>query len=157
MTVEESPGGRPPEQSAVLTTAQCWELLAQEVVGRLGVVAQGYPLIFPVNFGLDDQVVVIQTGPGLKLTSADHANVSFEVDRLDRHTGRGWSVLLRGLAEEVTEEHSTATRGRTTAAGTQPWEAGPHEHQLRVIPHGISGRSVGPAEQSPFGEAAGYP
>lgn len=155
MTVEESRGG-PPEQSAVLTNAQCWTLLAQEVVGRLGVVAQGYPLIFPVNFGLDDKVVVIQTGPGLKLAAADHANVTFEVDQLDPHTGRGWSVLVRGLAEEVTEQHTAATRSRTRAAGVEPWEAGSHEHLLRVIPHGISGRSVGPAEQSPFGEPAGY-
>jgi nitroimidazol reductase NimA-like FMN-containing flavoprotein (pyridoxamine 5'-phosphate oxidase superfamily) len=120
----------------------CYRLLATQEVGRIGVNAEHHPLIFPVNYVLDGTTVVIRTSAGTILTAAEHANVSFEVDDIDRHTRSGWSVLLRGQAEEVGAEHRAELIERTKAAGAQPWAPGERGHWVRIIPHAISGRRV---------------
>ena len=139
-----------------LTAEECYLLLATQQVGRLGVNAEHYPLIFPVNYGLDHGVVVIRTAPGTKLAAASHANVTFEVDQIDQLTRTGWSVLVRGLAEEVTEEHRAELLERTRASGVQPWSPGEHGHWLRLIPHAITGRRIVPGELPPAFEPFGY-
>jgi hypothetical protein len=140
----------------VLDGDECYRLLATQQIGRLGVNAERYPLIYPVNYGLDRGVIVIRTGPGTKLTAADHANVTFEVDEIDQLTRSGWSVLVRGLAEEVTSAHRAELVERTVAAGVSPWAPGEHGHWLRLIPHDITGRRIVPGRLPPHFEAAGY-
>ena len=44
------------------------ELLATHEVGRLAVVVGGYPEIFPVNYAVVRDRVVIRTDPGAKLS-----------------------------------------------------------------------------------------
>jgi nitroimidazol reductase NimA-like FMN-containing flavoprotein (pyridoxamine 5'-phosphate oxidase superfamily) len=63
-----------------LDADQCYRLLATHEIGRLGVNAEHFPLIFPVNYALDRDAIVVRTQPGTKLTAAGHANVTFEVD-----------------------------------------------------------------------------
>ena len=140
----------------VLTAQECYLLLATQQVGRLGVNAEHYPLIFPVNYALDQGVVVIRTHLGTKLAAASHANVTFEVDQIDQLTRTGWSVLVRGLAEEVTAAHRAELVERTRASGVQPWAPGEQGHWLRLIPHAITGRRIVPGELPPAFEAAGY-
>lgn len=126
----------------VLSTEECYELLATQEVGRLGVVAQHYPVVLPVNYALDNGVVVVRTDSGTLLSSAVHQNVAFEVDALDPHSRSGWSVLVQGLAEEVTDHHRDALVERTHASGVSPWAPGERGHWVRVIPHHVSGRRV---------------
>ena len=139
-----------------LTDDECFELLATQQIGRLGVNAEHYPLIFPVNYALDQRAVVVRTHPGTKLSAADHANVTFEVDSIDPISRSGWSVLIRGLAEEVTSAHRTEMIERTHATGVEPWAPGEHGHWLRIIPHDVSGRRIVPGELPPPFEPAGY-
>jgi nitroimidazol reductase NimA-like FMN-containing flavoprotein (pyridoxamine 5'-phosphate oxidase superfamily) len=139
-----------------LTDDECYELLATQQIGRLGVNAEHYPLIFPVNYGLDQRAVVVRTHPGTKLSAADHANVTFEVDCVDPISRSGWSVLIRGLAEEVTSAHRDELIERTHATGVEPWAPGEHGHWLRIIPHDVSGRRIVPGELPPPFESAGY-
>jgi uncharacterized protein len=105
----------------VLSGVECYRLLAAQQVGRLGVDAGHYPVIFPVNYALDGEAILIRTEPGTKLPAADYANVTFEVDDIDRQTRSGWSVLVRGVAEEVTAarrgEPLVGTRGRHRIPG----------------------------------------
>jgi uncharacterized protein len=93
---------------------ECYRLLATQEIGRLGVNVEHYPLIFPVNYGLDNGVLEIRTHTGMMLTAAHHANVTFEVDEIDRRSRTGWSVLVRGLAEEVTSAHRSELIRRTS-------------------------------------------
>jgi hypothetical protein len=74
-----------------------------------------------VNYALDQRAVVVRTHPGTKLSAADHANVTFEVDHIDPISRSGWSVLIRGLAEEVTSAHRTELIERT------------HRHRSRAV------------------------
>jgi uncharacterized protein len=79
-----------------LEAEECYRLLAGHEIGRLGVFAEHYPLIFPVNYALDrGDVIVVRTHAGTMLAAASHANVTFEVDDIDRRRRSGWSVLVR--------------------------------------------------------------
>jgi uncharacterized protein len=138
-----------------LEPEECYRLLAGHEIGRLGVNAEHYPLIFPVNYALDRDVIVVRTHAGTMLEAAAHANVTFEVDEIDRRTRTGWSVLVRGLAEELTSAHRAELIERTTRSGVKPWVPGEHERWMRIIPQGISGRRIVAAElPPPFGQSA---
>ena len=134
----------------VIPADECYDLLAGHELGRIGVIAQHHPLIIPVNYGMDGRTIVIRTHPGTTLSAAAHANVAFEVDDIDRSTRTGWSVLVRGLAEEVGDAHRDDLVRRTRASGVQPWAPGEHGNWLRIIPQGISGRRIVPG-QLPWG------
>jgi nitroimidazol reductase NimA-like FMN-containing flavoprotein (pyridoxamine 5'-phosphate oxidase superfamily) len=140
----------------VLTTDECYRLLATQQIGRLGVNAEHYPLIFPVNYALERDVIVMRMAPGTKLAAADHANVAFEVDEIDQRTRSGWSVLVRGLAEEVTPAHRAELITRTQDTGLTSWAPGEHGHWVRLIPHAISGRRIVPGRLPPPFETAAY-
>ena len=51
-----------------LSTQECWEILDRERFGRLAVAVNGDPDIFPINFLVDDQKLLMRTSPGTKLT-----------------------------------------------------------------------------------------
>jgi nitroimidazol reductase NimA-like FMN-containing flavoprotein (pyridoxamine 5'-phosphate oxidase superfamily) len=133
---------------AVLSSQECHQLLGTRQFGRLGVIAEHYPLILPVNYAMDNGTVVIRSRRGLKLDSAQHANVTFQVDDIDETSRSGWSVLIRGQAEELTDDHSRQIIDRTHATGVQPWAPGDEFRWVRIITHGISGRRIKPG-QSP--------
>ncbi len=133
--------GEQPEMN-VLTSQECYHMLAARHVGRLGVVADGYPLVIPVNYAVDRDVVVIRTEPGSVVAHADHGNVTFEVDEFDFTKNSGWSILIRGQAEALTAEHSKELIERTEASDVHPWAPGERNHWMRIIPHGISGRRI---------------
>ncbi len=138
-----------------LSSEQCRALLATQQIGRLGVNAEHYPLIIVVNYGLDRDIVVIRTHPGIMLANANHANVTFEVDDIDQRTQSGWSVLIRGLAEEISQTEGAELFQRTVINAAQPWAPGEHGHWLRLIPHHMTGRRIEPAQLSPtFSELA---
>jgi nitroimidazol reductase NimA-like FMN-containing flavoprotein (pyridoxamine 5'-phosphate oxidase superfamily) len=151
-----APDAAPDAALEVLPASECYRLLATHEVGRIGVNAEHYPMIFPVNYAMDGTTVVIRTAPGTKLTAAEHANVTFEVDDIDRRARTGWSVLVRGLAEEVGPEHRPELVARTHAAGATPWAPGEHGNWLRIIPHHISGRRIVPGELPPAVDPRAY-
>jgi uncharacterized protein len=132
-----------------LSAQECRALLATQQIGRLGVNAEHYPLIIVVNYGLDRDIVVIRTHPGTTLTNANHANVTFEVDDIDQRTQSGWSVLIRGLAEEISQTEGAELFQRTVINAAQPWAPGEYGHWLRLIPHHMTGRRIEPAQLSP--------
>jgi uncharacterized protein len=152
---EQTDRERHPELQ-VLTTEECYRLLATQQIGRLGVNAEHYPLIFPVNYALDHGVIVIRMGAGTKLAATHHANVTFEVDDIDQRTRSGWSVLVRGRAEKITPTPHDGFVARTQAAGVAPWAPGEHGYRVRLTPHGISGRRIVPGQLPPPFEAAAY-
>ncbi len=121
----------------ILTESECIHLLATHHLGRLAVVVEDRPLIFPVNYALGDRVVAIRTADGTKLAAARNAHVAFEID--DVEVGRGWSVLVQGVAYDITEavdrQSELARRLRV-----EPLAPGSHERWLGVHPVAITGR-----------------
>lgn len=139
-----------------LSADECSRLLATQEIGRLAVNAEHHPLVFPVTYALDGTTIVIRTAPGTKLAAADHANVTFEVDEIDRRTRSGWSVLVRGVAEEVGAGHRAELVARTEATGVQPWAPGEHGRWLRLIPTSVTGRRIVPGELPPAVDPRAY-
>lgn len=143
----DSPAGEPADVTMhVIPAEECYVLLGTQEIGRLGLIAGHYPLILPVNYALDGTTLVIRTHAGTILQAAEHANVTFEIDEIDRRARSGWSVLVRGQAEEVGEGHRAELVARTHAAGVEPWAPGEKGHWIRIIPHEISGRRIVPGE-----------
>ena len=143
---EAVPGDAADPTMQVIPSEECYRLLATQEIGRLGLNAEHYPLIFPVNYALDGTTLVIRTHAGTILRAAEHANVTFQVDEIDRRSRSGWSVLVRGQAEEVGDEHRSEIVARTLASGVEPWAPGDKGHWIRVITHEISGRRIVPGE-----------
>ena len=96
----------------------CADVLASATLGRLGVIVDGRPEIFPVNHVYDRQTgcVAFPTNVGTKLRAAlDWPWVAFEVDGVEHDGGAGWSVLVVGRAETITDPDAVARAGARPA------------------------------------------
>jgi hypothetical protein len=126
---------------------ECFALLHRQNLGRLAIVRDGRPEIFPVNYAMDGRTIAIRTGSGVKLNYASFAHVAFEVEEIDPVTREGWVVEVRGFAEEVTDAGDKWSEGARNA-GAAPWVAGEHDHYLAISHSQISGRRIsGPTAQ----------
>lgn len=133
----------PPPDLAVLSVEQCLQLLRIHPVhvGRLAVTdADGQPLVMPVNYRLDADKVVVRAEPGSLLAelTAGH-RVAFEVDDVDPAWEEGWSVLVQGRAQQVTDPDELL---RLRRLPLRPWAPGDHSLYLRIVPRLITGRRI---------------
>jgi len=139
----------------VLPADECRRLLATRQLGRIGLAGGPFPLILPVNYVLDGEVVVIRTDSPKITAAADHTRVAFEVDDVDERTRSGWSVLVQAFAEEVTGARRDELVERVHTTGS-PWAPGEHGHWIRLIPKAVTGRRIVPGRLPPPFEDAGY-
>jgi nitroimidazol reductase NimA-like FMN-containing flavoprotein (pyridoxamine 5'-phosphate oxidase superfamily) len=154
--IDAEPGADADATMRELSPEECYRLLSTQEIGRVGVNAEHYPVIIPVNYAVDGTTIVIRSHPGGWLRAAQHANVTFEVDEIDRRTRSGWSVLIRGLAEEVGDQHRADLVARTHASGVEPWAPGEHGSWVRLIVHHITGRRIVPGELPPAVDPRAY-
>jgi nitroimidazol reductase NimA-like FMN-containing flavoprotein (pyridoxamine 5'-phosphate oxidase superfamily) len=127
----------------VLDEDECLRLLGTEEIGRLAVVDGTTPVIFPVNYVLDGRTIVFRTDEGTKLDRGERAGACFEIDRFDRSTRTGWSVIAAGRLEEITKFDSNALAD-AKALPIDPWAGGDKAHWMRLNPSRITGRRVAP-------------
>ncbi|AIX99960.1 hypothetical protein ART_0362 [Arthrobacter sp. PAMC 25486] len=121
-----------------LSKDQCWELLRGRVVGRLAVVVEDHPDIFPINYAVDNESLVFRTAEGTKLYgSTNNTPVAFEIDGYDPKTEQAWSVVLRGSVLAIWSETELA---EAQSLILQPWQGGPKNHLMRILPLNLSGR-----------------
>jgi uncharacterized protein len=141
-----SPGGEPRAaagQLRELTKSECFELLARNTIGRLAIVDDRGPVVFPVSYVLDRHTVVFRTEAGTKLHAASRGGrACFEVDGTDAATHTGWSVVVRGVLTEVT---GRAELARVRALPVQAWAPGTRNHYVRALPAVLTGRRVAAA------------
>jgi uncharacterized protein len=123
--------------TVVIPYHECLELLKTEEVGRIAVVVEGRPEIFPVNYVLHGNGILFRTDSGTKLVGATHGPVTFEVDRLHRNTRSGWSVIVHGRAALYTKFDSHAQQ-----QASRLWLGTSKPHLIRVTPTTITGRRV---------------
>ena len=129
----------PEDQLEVLSEQQCLELLGSRDLGRITFDIAGQPEIFPVNYTCDGAVVVFRTAGGTKLEQALAGRVAFEVDSWDQDAKVGWSVVLKGIAHEVTtgiDPFSVTLRTRKVS----PQAPGKRDRWIAIYPSEISGR-----------------
>jgi nitroimidazol reductase NimA-like FMN-containing flavoprotein (pyridoxamine 5'-phosphate oxidase superfamily) len=125
-----------------LSPTRCLDLLGTVSVGRVGVTIDALPAVLPVNFVVSDGSVVFRTVPGTKLDAATSgAVVAFEADAYGTSEDpRGWSVLIRGVARELTDPAELAV---ARALPLESWAFdGQADRFVRVEPTLVTGREV---------------
>ncbi len=129
-----------PGQFRELTRSECFELLANEHLGRVAVTDDRGPVVFPVNFVLDRHTVVFRTEAGTKLHAASRGSrVCFEVDGTDLAAHTRWSVIVRG---EITEVTDRAELARLRELPLRVWGPGARNHYVRILPAQLTGRRI---------------
>ncbi len=97
-------------------------------------------MVLPVNFRLVGESVVFRTGIGTKLDAAtENAVVAFEVDEMDPMMHTGWSVLVRGLAREVTNAFELEA---LDVSHIPRWAPSDHARVVSISTEIVSGRRV---------------
>ena len=119
-----------------MSTQECWEILDRERFGRLAVAVNGDPDIFPINFLVDDQKLLMRTAPGTKLTElVINSAVAVEADGRDGDTA--WSVVLKGVARMVDSFSETyADDGKAL----ETWLPSEKPIYVEIIARSMSGR-----------------
>lgn len=123
----------------VLSEEDCRQLLARRNLGRIAFALDDQPEIFPVNYVSDESVIVFRTGEDTRLERSALHKVAFEIDDFDPSTGTAWSVMVKGVAQEITggvDRYSVALRSQHVV----PLAPGKREHWLAIYPSEISGR-----------------
>ena len=129
-------------QFGELTLAECERLLAVHRAGRVGLNAPAGPQILPVTYAYHAKAIVFRTSPyGVLSSLGPHTRVAFEIDDIDEERETGWSVLVLGSAERVTEEHTLSSLWKD---GPVPWAEGTRNLFIMITPETITGRTVGP-------------
>jgi nitroimidazol reductase NimA-like FMN-containing flavoprotein (pyridoxamine 5'-phosphate oxidase superfamily) len=123
-----------------LSTESCWELLRTTPVGRVVVMVDGAPEVYPVNFAVDDRSVAFRTAPGSKLRGLERfPTTCFEADVIDPDDRSGWSVMLKGRAVDVVHADDVQRLG---ALPLTLWTAGTKDHWVRIRPSEVTGRRI---------------
>ncbi len=110
--------------------------------GPRSVVVRGYPAIFPVNYALlqDTILICIRSGGDLARATVDSV-AAFEIDGEDNVYHEGWSVLVVGRCAHLPQSVDT-DRG-VQAVGLLPWAGSDRDLFVRISIDEISGRRIG--------------
>lgn len=118
-----------------LDEAECRELLASQAIGRVTWTTPTGPMVLPVTFTFDENLIVFRTSPTSILSSlAMEHRVAFEVDDFNVAAMSGWSVVVRGVSGQVGEERFNPL--------PKPWAPGPRNLVIAITPYRYTGRRV---------------
>lgn len=122
----------------VLDEVECYQFLHSRTLGRVGVQVAGRVSVLPVYYAVMEHDVVFRTAPGTKLDAAVlGTEVAFEVD----NASPGWSVLVRGHAQEIRDD-TTLVHAKSLLG--HDWPAGERDRCVRIVTEHISGRRLPP-------------
>jgi uncharacterized protein len=137
---------QPSDLMVVLDESACWALLRTAAVGRLAIVVNHRPEIFPINFVVDHATVVFRTAEGTKLDWSAGRDVAFEVDGHEPESGEAWSVVVKGLAREIKQMYEALD---ALELPLFPWHASSKPHIVRIEPEDVTGRRFRVADAPP--------
>ena len=128
----------------VLDVDECFRLLENASIGRIGISSGALPVILPINYRVDGGRILFRTSPGTKLDAATrNAVVAFEVDDVDPVYHAGWSVLVTGVAQDA-----TAQATELAMSATPRWAPGADDRLVAISVDQISGRRLGVGGQA---------
>lgn len=125
----------------VLSNDECEARLEAAPIARLGFVDAGEPVILPINFIWHDHKVIFRTAAGSKLAAAMMGRpVCVEIDGWNTAEHTGFSVVVKGTAEEVVDEATIATYEQLHV---RPWSR-PDLRTHWVVVHAgdVTGRAI---------------
>ena len=136
----------PAQEMQELGQEECRRLLSTHHFGRLAFLDRVgvQPMITPVNYAFVDDAVIIRSDEGSKFRAAvENAGAAFEIDGIDEQRQVGWSVVVRGRVEAVTDPDQIA---RLDDVQLVTWAPGNRPHYLQLKPGRITGRRISVAD-----------
>jgi nitroimidazol reductase NimA-like FMN-containing flavoprotein (pyridoxamine 5'-phosphate oxidase superfamily) len=125
-------------EAEILDPQECWRLLGEASVGRLAVIVEDHPDVFPVTYKVDNESLLFRTGTGTKQQALDTgAPVALEADRVSAEFGMAWSVVVKGRAERATSTDQTTDAVRRALF---PWQGIGKDYLVRIVPESVTGR-----------------
>ncbi|MCL8027211.1 pyridoxamine 5'-phosphate oxidase family protein [Nocardioides bruguierae] len=129
-------------QSIELSLSESEALLRAGSTGRIAISTPEGPHIIPVNYSLVADRVVVRTSPySLLGTHASGTVLAFETDHFDHQQQRGWSVLVRGRGEVITDPATLQAIRQVWPP--RPWAAGNRNLHVGIRLTEITGRRLG--------------
>jgi uncharacterized protein len=142
-TADAGSDREPATQVVELDRGECLQLMAATNLGRVAVNVEGWPpVIRPVNYAFDhsSQSIVFRSARGSKFTALLlSAQAAFEIDGIEPDAQTGWSVIVIGTAEEITQD---AEVHRLEQLGLRPLAPGDKPHWIRIRATVVSGRRI---------------
>lgn len=118
-----------------MSAAEAWAMLARHRLGRLAFHLGSEVHLVPLNYGVTDRRIYIQTGAGSKLVGVlMNADVVFEIDEHDEHHAQ--SVIARGSARRLDQDEQY----RVAAADIRPWVPTYKDEFIEIAVEEITGR-----------------
>lgn len=127
-----------------LAAPECWARITPRGVGRLVLSTAEGPQALPVNYRVLDGTLLYRTSARSPLARVVGERVAFQVGRTDEVGGLGWSVLVTGRAEQVTDPQALEWMSRH--ADPRPWVGGQRDTWIRIKPRTITGRRISAAD-----------
>ncbi len=154
MATDEQPqSDTPTSEIRVLSRDECLRLLAAHSFGRLAVTMET-PVIRPINYVFDERSrsVVFRTAAGSKFHALLlQGTAAFEIDGIEAGSRTGWSVIVLGMTEEITNPSEIR---RLDQVGLEHWAPGPKPHWMRIRAGTVTGRRLGAASHTTPDEPA---
>ena len=118
-----------------LTVGQCLDLLASKTLGRVAFQEDG-PVVLPVHYTVHRDSVIVRTSPyGYLGRHLRRCETALQVDALDESTGAGWTILVRGPAENLPGHEVPQLQQRPRS-----WAGGVQSLYVRIVPRAVTGR-----------------
>lgn len=131
----------------IVNRAECLRLLHSVPIGRLVYTNGGLPAVRLVNFLLDADTIVLNTGRGDKLRAAERGDVvAFEADDVDLDRHVGWTVTAIGHLSVVTADEAAELRRTLPVRSWLPME---EPRLVRVGVESVHGRRLVPWAKRP--------
>jgi nitroimidazol reductase NimA-like FMN-containing flavoprotein (pyridoxamine 5'-phosphate oxidase superfamily) len=137
-----------PRQMEELSRAESLRLLSTVSFGRVGFTIRGLQAIRPVNHLMEGGRVIIRTREWSDLVAVaggGGATVAYQADEIDPDLHLGWSVIVRGRVQAVSDADEAARYRERLST----WAAGQRDHVLFIEPEFVSGIRLVEATASP--------
>jgi hypothetical protein len=130
----------PHEHLEELARDECMLRLRARGVGRIGVAAPDGVAVFPVNYAVAEDAVIVRVRRGGVIDAATRdAVVALEIDHADSQYHEGWSVLVQGRCTQVDDP---AELDALAQVPLEPWGDAARDVCLRIALDSVTGRTI---------------
>ena len=125
-----------PAELFELDRPTCLALLTTQHVGRL-IIDAAAPVIRVINYTAVEHTIMFRSDPGPQIDDIVDAPVVFEADMFDDQTRSGWSVVVRGVARDLSSNLAGLGQSGVTV---DPWAPGPKNRWFAITIDDVTGR-----------------
>jgi nitroimidazol reductase NimA-like FMN-containing flavoprotein (pyridoxamine 5'-phosphate oxidase superfamily) len=127
-----------------ISEPECWKLLGSHDLGRIALLIDDWPQVFPVNYSAGEGAVLFRSAPGAKATHGPGSRACFEIDGWDDRAGIGWSVMVLGTIRDITDA-TDEQAGGLRELSPRPAAPGVRNRLLALLASRVTGRRFGGA------------